>query len=143
MLEPVRAGAPLPAAWRRGPAVAMADTAWAAGSAWRPGDRHRSALADRRSGRPSLRIDFPNCVIDKEAQAPVAQLDRAPDYESGGQEFESLRARQTLSRWWVRAQQVLSSLLLRQGTRHARHSQRKVWVFPHEPTTATSREEPG
>src|SRR5215210_6359905 len=27
-------------------------------------------------------------------QAPVAQLDRAPDYESGGQEFESLRARQ-------------------------------------------------
>ncbi len=29
-------------------------------------------------------------------QAPVAQLDRAPDYESGGQEFESLRARQFL-----------------------------------------------
>src|SRR5579863_446564 len=28
--------------------------------------------------------------------APVAQLDRAPDYESGGQEFESLRARQLL-----------------------------------------------
>src|SRR5271165_2885295 len=27
--------------------------------------------------------------------APVAQLDRAPDYESGGQEFESLRARQS------------------------------------------------
>ena len=27
-------------------------------------------------------------------EAPVAQLDRAPDYESGGQEFESLRARQ-------------------------------------------------
>ena len=26
-------------------------------------------------------------------EAPVAQLDRAPDYESGGQEFESLRAR--------------------------------------------------
>ena len=25
--------------------------------------------------------------------APVAQLDRAPDYESGGQEFESLRVR--------------------------------------------------
>ena len=25
--------------------------------------------------------------------APVAQLDRAPDYESGGREFESLRAR--------------------------------------------------
>src|SRR5271154_2142265 len=29
-----------------------------------------------------------------DARAPVAQLDRAPDYESGGQEFESLRARQ-------------------------------------------------
>src|SRR6478752_6156222 len=28
--------------------------------------------------------------------APVAQLDRAPDYESGGQEFESLRARHFL-----------------------------------------------
>jgi hypothetical protein len=27
-------------------------------------------------------------------RAPVAQLDRAPDYESGGQGFESLRARQ-------------------------------------------------
>ena len=26
--------------------------------------------------------------------APVAQLDRAPDYESGGQRFESFRARQ-------------------------------------------------
>ena len=26
-------------------------------------------------------------------QAPVAQLDRAPDYEFGGREFESLRAR--------------------------------------------------
>src|SRR5271154_1811963 len=29
--------------------------------------------------------------------APVAQLDRAPDYESGGQEFESLRARHHLA----------------------------------------------
>ena len=26
--------------------------------------------------------------------APVAQLDRAPDYESGGWKFESFRARQ-------------------------------------------------
>ncbi len=26
-------------------------------------------------------------------QAPVAQLDRAPDYESGGQRFESFRVR--------------------------------------------------
>ena len=30
------------------------------------------------------------------ACAPLAQLDRAPDYESGGQEFESLRARQSI-----------------------------------------------
>ncbi len=29
--------------------------------------------------------------------APVAQLDRAPDYESGGQEFESLRVRHYVS----------------------------------------------
>ena len=31
---------------------------------------------------------------DCRGDAPVAQLDRAPDYESGGREFESLRARQ-------------------------------------------------
>jgi site-specific recombinase XerD len=31
--------------------------------------------------------------IRQRHHAPVAQLDRAPDYESGGQEFESLRAR--------------------------------------------------
>ena len=36
--------------------------------------------------------DFPAAV-----SAPVAQLDRAPDYESGGQEFESLRARQSFA----------------------------------------------
>ena len=41
----------------------------------------------RRSARP------PSGPAGK---APVAQLDRAPDYESGGQEFESLRARQQL-----------------------------------------------
>src|SRR5690606_8650154 len=28
------------------------------------------------------------------SRAPVAQLDRAPDYESGGRTFESFRARQ-------------------------------------------------
>lgn len=33
--------------------------------------------------------------------APVAQLDRAPDYESGGQEFESLRARQIFHGSWT------------------------------------------
>jgi hypothetical protein len=31
--------------------------------------------------------------------APVAQLDRALDYESRGQEFESLRARQKLNKY--------------------------------------------
>ena len=31
------------------------------------------------------------------ANAPVAQLDRASDYESGGWEFESLRARHSFS----------------------------------------------
>src|SRR5580704_2983653 len=34
------------------------------------------------------------CRGSPEGEAPVAQLDRAPDYESGGREFESLRARQ-------------------------------------------------
>src|SRR5262249_8141985 len=41
------------------------------------------------------------------SRAPVAQLDRAPDYESGGQEFESLRARQLalfMPQWSLRAQ---------------------------------------
>ena len=35
-------------------------------------------------------------VLDYTARsvAPVAQLDRAPDYESGGWKFESFRARQ-------------------------------------------------
>jgi hypothetical protein len=44
---------------------------------------------------------YPECMRHRRAlrpemsakNAPVAQLDRAPDYESGGQEFESLRAR--------------------------------------------------
>jgi hypothetical protein len=35
----------------------------------------------------------PRAGFRQRDQAPVAQLDRAPDYESGGQEFESLRAR--------------------------------------------------
>src|SRR5580693_3603229 len=33
---------------------------------------------------------------DLSADAPVAQLDRAPDYESGGRKFESFRARHKL-----------------------------------------------
>ena len=32
--------------------------------------------------------------LGRDGNAPVAQLDRALDYESRGQEFESLRARQ-------------------------------------------------
>jgi hypothetical protein len=43
---------------------------------------------------------YPDCTrqswpwgLNARENAPVAQLDRAPDYESGGQEFESLRAR--------------------------------------------------
>ena len=35
--------------------------------------------------------------IVSHVNAPVAQLDRVPGYELGGREFESLRARQTLS----------------------------------------------
>src|SRR5689334_18036068 len=38
----------------------------------------------------------PHAGVRLRNQAPVAQLDRAPDYESGGQEFESLRARHSL-----------------------------------------------
>src|SRR6476619_3294497 len=34
-------------------------------------------------------------VLHNSAPAPVAQLDRAPGYELGGREFESLRARHT------------------------------------------------
>ena len=34
-----------------------------------------------------------NIILVFFKNAPVAQLDRAPDYESGGQEFESLRVR--------------------------------------------------
>jgi hypothetical protein len=39
----------------------------------------------------------PRVAIFRDLTAPVAQLDRAPDYESGGQEFESLRARHSLA----------------------------------------------
>src|ERR1035441_10274832 len=36
-------------------------------------------------------------IWDRAVKAPVAQLDRAPDFESGGQGFESLPARHGLS----------------------------------------------
>ena len=53
-------------------------------------------------GSQPERIDFytvpgnPQCPLEVSVvcQAPVAQLDRAPDYESGGWGFKSLRARQ-------------------------------------------------
>ncbi len=44
-----------------------------------------------------LRTGFVGCYRTAHC-APVAQLDRAPDYESGGQEFESLRARHSFQR---------------------------------------------
>ena len=51
----------------------------------------RPMAAERaRRGRPWRRQSKPRC----QRQAPVAQLDRAPDYESGGRRFESFRARQ-------------------------------------------------
>ena len=37
-------------------------------------------------------------IIFANSEALVAQLDRAPDFESGGREFESLRARQYFKR---------------------------------------------
>ncbi len=43
---------------------------------------------------------FPTAAVfaaTEPACAPVAQLDRAPDYESGGREFKSLRARHSCS----------------------------------------------
>ena len=43
-------------------------------------------------GAPSL-----DGGIAPDRNALVAQLDRAPDYESGGREFESSRARHSLS----------------------------------------------
>ena len=73
--------------------------------------RRNCALGRRRLGAPQTRVRRTRRRADAlprrkiaysyaplpghpEAKAPVAQLDRAPDYESGGQEFESLRARQ-------------------------------------------------
>src|SRR6185437_15469875 len=44
--------------------------------------------------------------------APVAQLDRAPDFESGGQGFESLPARQNLPKRVSRGRESLSSIPL-------------------------------
>src|SRR4051795_10428470 len=46
-------------------------------------------------------------------RAPVAQLDRAPDYESGGQRFESFRARHfPFKRQQMRTALLLTTVLL-------------------------------
>ena len=77
------------------------------------GSHERLRATLRRSeyavGKPSRSFPNPACQVRREplearqprcapaaaaVQAPVAQLDRAPDYESGGQRFESFRARQ-------------------------------------------------
>ena len=44
---------------------------------------------DKTTGSSQRQADMKHRIKD----APVAQLDRAPDYESGGQRFESFRAR--------------------------------------------------
>src|SRR5262249_3913428 len=49
---------------------------------------------DRRGALP---LPSPARTSSYPTRAPVAQLDRAPDYESGGQEFESLRARHKIN----------------------------------------------
>src|ERR1700753_3395543 len=67
--------------------------------AWRP-PKHPSlggsGVRSRAAQQPRLPLRESNNRFCALRYAPVAQLDRAPDYESGGQEFESLRARQFL-----------------------------------------------
>jgi hypothetical protein len=46
----------------------------------------------REAARPPM-SPLPRRSSRVATRAPVAQLDRAPDYESGGQRFESFRAR--------------------------------------------------
>ena len=55
------------------------------------------------------------------AQAPVAQLDRALDYESRGREFESSRARHFLQR--------VSSFLLFPEFQQSHWCHSEAWVF--------------
>src|SRR5712692_5180398 len=64
-------------------------------------DRGQLSFAVRRlSSAPALavacwKLIWPWAVFSlKKVRALVAQPDRAPDFESGGREFESLRARQ-------------------------------------------------
>src|SRR6516225_8604576 len=54
----------------------------------------RKAECPRISRHQAADLTSPDGSPITDGRAPVAQLDRAPDYGSGGQEFESLRARQ-------------------------------------------------
>ena len=54
-----------------------------------------------------------NALGCKRLDAPLAQLDRASDFESEGREFESLRARQYLR--LAQALLAISALLFRRG----------------------------
>src|SRR5258705_5088663 len=71
--------------------------------------------------------------------APVAQLDRAPDYESGGQEFESLRARHQFQKplfsgnnsiaQWLRSAALVSSGRINDACWNGFDKER-TWRFP-------------
>ena len=56
----------------------------------------RGRLPSRKCQATSAPSDASASHEAADALAPVAQLDRAPDYESGGQRFESFRARHLL-----------------------------------------------
>src|SRR5229473_1126112 len=56
-------------------------------------ERGAACLAHPRRGSCACKSRTACVVLRLPLRAPVAQLDRAPDYESGGREFESLRAR--------------------------------------------------
>src|SRR5262249_5519677 len=70
---------------------------------------HKRRRTCQQEPNPIGRSAFPSALPPREhfprdaQDAPVAQLDRAPDYESGGQEFESLRARQLRTKPRTRA----------------------------------------
>jgi hypothetical protein len=66
--------------------------------------RDRRVLSECMRHRPALRL---RCSAKN---APVAQLDRALDYESRGQEFESLRARHFGIRYRHRTPPILHPL---------------------------------
>src|ERR1700675_905010 len=77
--------------------------------------------------------------------APVAQLDRALDYESRGQEFESLRARHQLQKplfsgnnsiaQWLRPAALVSSGRINDACGNG-SDQKRTWRFPCAPEGA-------